>query len=347
MLALVALAVCVVGCASQRRFEFTQIHMGTPARITLYAADAEQAKAAAGAAFHRIAELDAVMSDYRVSGELISINKAAGGEPTRVGADLFRALELSRDLAARTDGMFDPTVGPVVALWRASRKGGSLPEDAARTRAVALVGWRRLELDPAASTARLATSGMKLDLGGIGKGIACDAAAEVLRREGATSFLISFGGELLAGDPPPGEHGWKVRLPVAIAGDGSELFPLANAALSTSGDSEQHVDIGGVRYSHIVDPRTGLGLTNGATACALATSSALADCVDTALCVAGPGGAGRVFAACRGMGGGRLLGIAVVARRDPEGAGSADGGRTAVFVPLEENPLRTALERAR
>lgn len=289
---LLLLALAASGCTAPTRHEFTQIHMGVACRITLDEQDAEKAKAAARSAFARIAILDTALSDYRLDNELARVNAGAGGPPTPIGPDLHAALVLARDLAAKTDGAFDPTIGPAVQLWRESRRAGSLPDEPRRTHATTLVNWQRLELNTTSDqtfTARLARPGMRLDLGGIGKGIACDEAAKILRDAGTRRFLISFGGELLAGDPPKNEpRGWRIaQVDQRAPADGPPEF-LKNLAFSTSGDSEQFIVIDGVRYSHIVDPRTALGLTTRTRARVLHPSSAVADALATALCVLGP-----------------------------------------------------------
>jgi thiamine biosynthesis lipoprotein len=153
----------------------------------------------------------------------------------------------------------------------------------------ALAGWWRLELDRDKSTVRLPVQGMRLDLGGIGKGYILQRALDTLRAEGVTAALIEAGGDIVAGEPPPGTGGWTVKVGcAAIAGS---AVPLRNAAIATSGASAQFVDIAGVRYSHVVDPRTGLGLTDHVTVHVLADDGASADAWATALGVIGPAAA--------------------------------------------------------
>jgi FAD:protein FMN transferase len=330
VLCLLLVALAVTGCTAPTRHEFTQIHMGVACRITIDEQDAETAKSAARAAFARIALLDTALSDYRLDNELARVNAAAGGPPTPIGPDLHAALVLARELAAKTNGAFDPTIGPAVQLWRESRRAGTLPDEPQRTRAATLVSWQQLELSASGDhtfTARLARPGMRLDLGGIGKGIACDEAAIVLRAAGTSRFLISFGGDLLAGDAPRNQpRGWRIAQvgagpPHSLKTGGTGVSPvqngpavphrrdafatdnsidvngspsgppefLKNIALSTSGDSEQFVIIDGVRYSHIVDPRTALGRVSPTRARVMHKSSAVADALATALCVLGPG----------------------------------------------------------
>jgi FAD:protein FMN transferase len=176
------------------------------------------------------------------------------------------------------EGAFDPTVGPFVELWRVARRTGKLPDRAALDSAAARVGWRHVHLDSAARAARLDVAGMRIDLGGIAKGYILDQARAELGRQGLRRVLLQAGGDISTGDPPPGRAGWRVA---GVPGGST----LANAAVSTSGDTEQFVIIGGVRYSHVLDPRTGVGLTSRRQATVVAPDGATADALATALTV--------------------------------------------------------------
>jgi thiamine biosynthesis lipoprotein len=124
------------------------------------------------------------------------------------------------------------------------------------------VGWQKIKLDPRAKTVQLLEPKMQLDLGGIGKGYAGDCALRVLRQHGIGRALFEAGGDLVLGDRPPDGKGWTIKSLETLKSSSGKTWLLSNCAVSTSGDTEQFVEIGGKRYSHIVDPRTGLGLTN-------------------------------------------------------------------------------------
>jgi thiamine biosynthesis lipoprotein len=254
--------------------------MGTEARVVLFARDRAHADSAAAAAFDRIAHIDRALSDYRMDSEVAAIAAAAGDTAVVVGDDLLRVLAVALAIARETGGAFDPTAGPLTALWREARRAGRMPDDSAVARATRLVGWRRVHLDTLAHTVRLARPGMRLDFGGIAKGFAADQALEVLRARGAARALVAFGGEVVAGDPPPGEAGWDIT--IADAGTGSASRRIANAAISSSGDAEQFIEIGGVRHSHVLDPRTGRPLTHGVAVTVLAPDGMTADAFATA-----------------------------------------------------------------
>jgi FAD:protein FMN transferase len=284
------------------RFEFSQIHMGTLFRIVLYAPDAERARLASDAAFRRIAELDDIMSDYKPASELMQLCARAGGPPVAVSEDLFRVVAAAQDLAERSDGAFDVTVGPVVRLWRRARRRHELPDPERLAKALDLVGCQKLRLDPKARTAQLLKPGMLLDLGGIAKGYAADEALATLKRYGIESALVAGGGDIAVGSAPPGKAGWRIAIaplepqsggPMArsqIQNPKSKIqnLLLRDAAVSTSGDAEQHVEIGGVRYSHIVDPKTGMALTGRSSVTVLARNCTTSDGLATAVSVIGP-----------------------------------------------------------
>lgn len=258
--------------------------MGTMFRIVLYAPDADTAGAAADAAFERVAQLDQVLSDYRDSSELMLLCRQAGGPAIEVSDDLFRVLSAAQEVAARSGGAFDVTAGPLVRLWRRARRTGEMPDSQRLAEALALTGYEKLHLDEKTRFVRLDRPRMLLDLGGIAKGFAAEEAMAVLRRHGIRSALVAGGGDIVVSDPPPGRDGWRI----AIAGAPSRNFSLRNAAVSTSGDAEQHVQIKGVRYSHIVDPRTGLGVVGHSSVTVVAPNGTLADALATAAGVLGP-----------------------------------------------------------
>ena len=294
-------ALGLVGCAtahrSTARFEYTQPQMGLPFRIVLYAADKPSADAAADAAFARVAELNSVLSDYDTDSELSRLSQTAGqGKVVRVGDDLWRVLERAQQLAEETDGAFDITCGPVVSLWRKARREKILPDKIKLEEARRAVGFSNLRIDARAHTAELLAPYMRLDLGAIAKGYAIDEALKVLRTRGIRSAFVSGSGDMAASAPPPGTQGWRIELapldtkdaPAAPQAPPTQFVLLRNRALATSGDFFQHLEINGVRYSHIVDPRTGVGLTDHSLVVVIARDCLTADSLSTAVSVLGP-----------------------------------------------------------
>ena len=267
---------------SLQLFEAVEPHMGTLVKIKLYARDGGQARAAFRASFDRIARLDSILSDYQADSELNLVCRSAVGRPVQVSRALFRVLEAAERLAEQSDGAFDVTLGPVIRLWREARKRGRLPDSEALRKAAARCGYRKLHLDAAKQTVMLDLDGMQLDLGGIAKGYAADAALEETRRLGIRSALVAMSGDLAFSDAPPGQRGWKIG-----AGTTDRVLVLRNCAVSTSGDAEQYLDIDGKRYSHIIDPKTNAGLTGGVVVTIVARRGMEADGLATAVSVMG------------------------------------------------------------
>lgn len=324
---LAALAAATGAPAAMQRFEYSEVAMGVRARIVLYAPDQATAEKAARAAYDRIAVLEDAMSDYRPTSELMRLCAQAGGDPVPVSPELLFILTKSREFARRSDGAFDPTIGPVVRLWRTARKSGVLPTQEQIVAARKLVGWTKMRIDPRASTIQLLVPHMQLDLGGIAKGYACDEAQRALKGQGITSALVEMGGDIVVSAPPPGTKGWKIAVanapgssklqvpssnaqarsskvqvpspnsrtpasgvPASLAtsnGQPATTLVLSHCAVSSSGDTEQFVEIGGVRYSHIVDPKTGLGLTDRVAVTVIAPDGATSDGLSTAISVLG------------------------------------------------------------
>ena len=291
-----ATAACVPAPVAPQRFTCGGLHMGTWVRIVLWTDDRAQADQVGAAALRRVAALDALLDDRSPRSELSRLSASAGqGAPRRVGSDLWQVLRVAQDLALETDGAFDVTVGPVVRLWRESRERGAPPDPARLRAAMGAVGHRHLVLDPAHQTAALLVPGMRLDLGGIAKGYAAQCALLECRRLGVGRALVAIGGDIAAGEPPPGEVGWRIGLPPADPDGGTpeECLLLARGAVSTSGDQVQHLDVGGRRHSHVVDPHTGMGVTHRATVTVVVSGTnndgVLADGLASALSALGPG----------------------------------------------------------
>ena len=292
---LLALSLACLSLASEarrdlHRFEAVEPHMGTLVRITAYAPGEQSARDGFRAAFDRIGDLEAILSDYRPDSELSQVTRRAVRSAVTVSEDLFKVLLASQELAEATGGAFDITQGPVVRLWREARATRRAPNPAALRAAAERSGFRKLHLDATTSAVRFDRGGMMLDVGAIGKGYAASEALEVLRGHGLRSALVAVSGDLAFGDAPPGHPGWRIGVhsedPSLLGVPG--VLVLTNAAVSTSGADEQHVEIDGRRYSHIIDPASSTGLTADITVTVVAPDGLQADGLDTAVSVLGP-----------------------------------------------------------
>ena len=280
-----------LGDVSERKFTFEAVEMGTLFRITLYAADEKAAEAASTAARKRVEELNAALSDYLPESEINRLSSTSGqGKAVHVSDDLWNVLALSQDIARKTDGAFDVTVGPLVKTWKHARRLERIPAPELLNRMLARVGYKKMVLDPLHHTVELLVPEMHLDVGGMAKGYAVDEALKVLKQQGVTRALVAAGGDIAASDAPPGETGWRIMITPLDAGDAppARTVMLRNSAVSTSGDTHQRVEIEGVRYSHILDPRTGIGITDHSLVSVLAPDCTTTDLLETTVSVLGP-----------------------------------------------------------
>lgn len=279
------------------RFEFQRPEMGLPFRIVLYAPSLDVATNAAEAAFARIAALNDCLSDYDERSELSRLSQSSGGAAAHpVSQDLWRVLKRAEDISCASDGTFDITVGPLVQLWKRARRQRELPTPERLAEARTRVDWRAVVLDEREArtqkghSARLTRPGMRLDPGGIAKGYALQEAARVLDGRGIHPFLVSGGGDMVAGEPPPGRPGWRIRIGAFDTPGGPPpcYVCLRRQALCTSGDQFQRAEIGGVRYSHIVDPRTGQALTDHSLVTLIGPDGMTSDALSKVVSVLGP-----------------------------------------------------------
>lgn len=281
---------CLAEPVALARYEFTEPQMGVPFKIVVYAADDKVANHAARAAFARIEKLNSILSDYEDDSELVRLSKGSPhAAPVKVSDDLFRVLALSQDLARRSEGAFDVSVGPLVQLWRRARRQRALPSADLLQRARAAVDYQAIKLGAYQKKVQLTKPRMRLDLGGIGIGYAVDEALKVLKDAGIHSAMIDASGDIGTLDAPPAAAGWRIGIaPDMKTGAPTRYVILKNSALTVTGDAYQFVEIDGVRYSHIVDPRTGLGMTDRSEVTVIAKDCTTADSYDTAISVLGP-----------------------------------------------------------
>ena len=279
---------------SLQEFTFREVRMGVVFTLRLYAPDAPRANSAAKAAFDRVREINNALSDYDPDSELSQLGRRSGpGRPIPVSEDLWTVISAANHLSRQSNGAFDVTVGPVVKLWRSARRHQKLPDANTLANARKRVGFQQITLDAKRQTVELGIEDMRLDFGGIAKGYAGDEMRRVLQEHGVTRVLIDASGDLVVGDPPPGETGWRIAMaPVSdknpsqkTTSDKPPILCLRNIAVATSGDAYQFVEIDGVRYSHIVNPKTGIGLTHRSTVTVIAPTGMQADSLASALSV--------------------------------------------------------------
>ena len=258
---------------------FAHQAMATTFTVLIAGGSAEQAGQAAHAAFTEIDRVEGALSRFIESSDVTQLNRAGAGTTVRLGVYGFECIEAAAQVHADTGGAFDVTIGPLLACWRNPDKSPRTPTEAELAAARACVGMSRLELDRATLSVRVGGDGMRVDLGGIGKGYALDQAAVILNDWDIESALISGGGStVLALGPPPDEAGW----PVGVGGSGNTVptpwrIRLREQALSGSGLQQ----LG----RHIFDPRTGRPTKGPRATWAVCPSAAVADALSTAFMV--------------------------------------------------------------
>ena len=271
---------------------FEKPQMGVPFRLVIRTDQGpEFAEAAASKTWSRIEALNQVFSNYQTDSELSLLGQGSGrGLWVAVSPDLWELMIRSQRLAYLSDGTFDLTMGPLTALWRKSRREQSMPDAEELARALAKSGWQHLLMMPEAHSVCLTQPGMRLDPGGIAKGYALDAGIEVLKGMGVQHALLSGGGDMMSLGGRSLSEPWQIRLASLVedVNETEDLIPLQDMAMATSGDLFQFVEIDGKRYSHILNPSTGMGLTTRSLVTVVASDATTADAVATTLSVLGP-----------------------------------------------------------
>jgi FAD:protein FMN transferase len=290
--------------SAQTKYIFNQPKMGSPFIITVFARDTEGLQAVVDKAYIRVDELNEVFSDYDSTSEISKLARTYRvGEWYQVSNDLYYMLKISLDAARASSGAFDVTVGNVVKLWRKAKKSKTIPSISERKSALSKTGWQHILIDEKTHKISFNTEGVLLDFGGIVKGFAAEVVVEILTLNKFPMCLVDAGGDLAIGNKPENmeyidipnpfgtegaySEGWQIG--ISIPQSDTELMPqmlsLHNQAVATSGDMYNNVSFEGKRYSHIVNPRTGMGLTHQRNVTVIAPFGHQADWLATACSV--------------------------------------------------------------
>jgi thiamine biosynthesis lipoprotein len=254
--------------------------------VTLPSEDAPHVDTARGA-LDEVDALEAALTVFRETSEVSRVNREAAAGPVTVTPGLFMLLALCRDVHRATGGAFDPTSTPLSRCWGFLERRGRLPAPEEIAEARACTGMEKVELDEVARTVRLAAPGVGLNLGAIGKGWALDRITASLRARGVRRALLTAGG---SSHRVWGGEVWELAL--RPGGEELGLLRLREAALGTSAAGEQHFEVEGRRFGHVLDPRTGWPAEGVRSASAAASEAAVADALATAFLVGGPALAG-------------------------------------------------------
>jgi FAD:protein FMN transferase len=242
------------------RYEESRVSMGCVYTIDSYGNDRARLREAAAAALDEVDRIDRLMSHYKKDSELSRVNREAAKAPVKVDPELFDFIAECLRYSRESEGAFDITVGPLMKAWGFFRGEGRMPSEAELARARNSVGYQHVILNQKDGTIFFDKAGVEIDLGGIAKGYAVDRAVAVLKQHGVTSALLSAGGSTTyALGAPPGKPAWEIDIQDPAERDKiAARLRLKDQALSVSGSYEKFFELNGKRYSHIMDPRTGL-----------------------------------------------------------------------------------------
>ena len=258
--------------------------------ITVVGDDPELLQQAAEDALDEIERIESLLSMYDPDSILSGINRAAAAGPTGVLSEVFELLLLAGTIWEETDGAFDPTMGPLVRLWRGWRADGTPPDPAAIDEVRQRVGMNHVEFDVPGRSIRFDRPDVEIDLGAIGKGYAVDQAAEVLDEHGIEHFLVHGGTSTIAaqGSMDAGADGWRLGIADPSDPDGiAEVITLRDEACACSNQLNQFYEHNGRQLGHVIDPRTGWPAPAESSILVVCTSATRADALSTALLVLG------------------------------------------------------------
>lgn len=298
-----SLFTCLYACTPQKErvFRKSKILMDTLITITAVSDSSEKAEIAIDKAFSEIEKIDSLLNFFSDKSEVSEINRNAGRSPVRASPETIEVIEKAIYASKKTNSAFDVTIGNITALWDFHNK--VKPEDKAIKEKLPLVNYKNIVFDEHTSSIYLKKKGMLIDLGGIAKGYAADKAAEVMKRYGIRSGLVSVAGDIKAFGLRPDGKPWKVgiRNPRAIplsslngkgATGGSDdimaTIELTDMAISTSGDYERYFIVGDKRYHHILNPKTGYPSDECQSVSVIARDTAITDSLSTGIFVLGP-----------------------------------------------------------
>ncbi len=256
------------------RLEFSRPLMGTEVRIVLFAGDSLTAAEAVHSAFSRMTELNGILSDYLIDSEVSHLSQTHN-QPMKVSTDLWNVLLTAQEVSYMSQGGFDVTIGPLTLIWRKAMRRATFPNLNELKIARQSVGSDLLKIDQNQPIVELKKGNMRIDLGGIAKGYIADQALNILISRGFSQAAVDAGGDIALGDAPPNLDGWTIQV-FEEAPDQLSIV-LKNCGIAVSGDRYRYLEHHGVRYSHIIDPRTGLGVTHERRVAVVAPTAMIAD----------------------------------------------------------------------
>lgn len=283
----------MVGCATVHHsaqpvsFQRTQLHMGTLVTVTAFASETHIAQRAVQAGFSEIKRLEQLLSTWRADSELSRVNAEAGQQPVAVSQETLELVARGLEIARLTRGGFNIALGPAIEAWSVTERQ-HVPDDAELQKLKPLVDWTAIQVDLTRRTIYLPQKGMRIDIGGIGKGYAADRVVEVMKRAGATGGVVALSGDIRAFGKHQDSKGFTIgiqhpRQDHAVLA----ILDLQDEAISTAGDYERFFERDGIRYHHILDPQTLRPARGCQSVTVIAKEGTVADGLDTGIFVLG------------------------------------------------------------
>lgn len=273
---------------SQQIYKQTLKLMGSRFDITVVANDSLQGYKYINDAIEEISRIERLISSWDSKSQTSEVNRNAGIKAVKVDKELFDLIERSIAISKMTDGAFDITYASMDKIWKYDGSMTQMPSEDAIKASVSKIGYKNIILNKDASTVFLRLEGMKIGFGAIGKGYAADKAKDLLMTKGVPSGIINASGDMNTWGLQPNGEQWKVAITNPM--DKSKaygLLPISNGAVVTSGNYEKFVEFNNVRYSHIIDPRTGYPATGIISVTVFAPKAELADALATSVFVMG------------------------------------------------------------
>lgn len=270
--------------AQTRKFSYSEMKMGSAFNLIIVSADSNKANHLARKSYELVDSLNHIFSNYDSSSELSKINASAGLLPYKMSRAMLDLVQKSQYAYIQSKGAYDISIGPLSSLWRNARKAKLFPEASTVLATKKLVGFAQVKINKRLGTIFLPNANMQLDFGGIAKGYIAQWVINFLKANGIQQALVDAGGDIVMSGAPLNQQGWLigVNLPETTDQLLNKKLQLSNCSVATSGDVYQFIEYKGVKYSHIINPLTGYGVTNLRNVTIVAKTGATADWLATA-----------------------------------------------------------------
>ena len=270
--------------AQTRKFSYSEMKMGSAFNLIIVSANSNKANHLARKSYELVDSLNHIFSNYDSSSELSKINASAGLLPYKMSTAMLDLVQKSQYAYIQSKGAYDISIGPLSSLWRDARKAKLFPEASTVLATKKLVGLNQVKINKRLGTIFLPNANMQLDFGGIAKGYIAQWVINFLKANGIQQALVDAGGDIVMSGPPLNQQGWLigVNLPETTDQLLNKKLQLSNCSVATSGDVFQFIEYKGVKYSHIINPLTGYGVTNLRNVTIVAKTGATADWLATA-----------------------------------------------------------------